>query len=149
MRSGQTCWSHTEQRMKSDIIINKTETIKRCIKRINEEYDGNPGSLNDYTKQDSIILNIQRLCEAALDLALHVIKEKKLTMPQSSRDAFTILCEAGYIDEPLTNSLCAMIGFRNLAVHDYQKLNLKIVEKIVELHIDDALEFAQAVLNIE
>ena len=55
--------------MKDDIIINKTETIKRCINRINEEYDSNPNNLLIYGKQDSIILNIQRLCEACIDIA--------------------------------------------------------------------------------
>ena len=60
--------------MKDDIIINKIETIKKCIKRVNEEYENDSLNLKNCTKQDSIILNIQRLCEAGIDLATHVIR---------------------------------------------------------------------------
>lgn len=62
--------------MGSDIILNKIETIERCINRIKEVYDNNAENLNDYTKQDSIILNIQRACEASIDLAMHIVSEK-------------------------------------------------------------------------
>lgn len=46
--------------MNDDVIINKITVIERCIKRINEEYANDPENLKNYTKQDSIILNIQR-----------------------------------------------------------------------------------------
>ena len=54
----------------NDVILNKTTTIERCIKRIHGAYEGNPEDLTDHTKQDSIILNIQRACEASIDLAM-------------------------------------------------------------------------------
>lgn len=53
--------------MGNDVIYNKIETIERCINRINEVYDNCFENLSDYTKQDSIILNIQGACEAAID----------------------------------------------------------------------------------
>lgn len=40
-----------------------------------------------------------------------------------------------------------MVGFRNVAVHDYQRLNLDIVVAIVREHLDDFLAFASAVLR--
>jgi len=57
----------------NDVILNKISIIERCINRINEEYDNNPENLRNYTKQDSIILNIQRACEASIDLAIYMI----------------------------------------------------------------------------
>ena len=51
--------------MVNDVILNKIASIERCIKRINEVYASNPSNLDDYTKQDSIILNIQRACECS------------------------------------------------------------------------------------
>ena len=76
--------------MRDDIILNKSETIKKCIARINEEYDGNPENLNDCRRQDSIILNIQRLCEASIDIATHYIRKNKLGIPQTSKENFEI-----------------------------------------------------------
>ena len=83
--------------MDKDIIINKSEVIERCIHRILEEYDNDINNLKNYTKQDSIILNIQRACEACIDLAMHVVSEKKLGVPQISREVFDILKDHGII----------------------------------------------------
>ena len=48
--------------MGNDVIYSKVEIIERCLKRINEVYNNNTENLKDYTKQDSIILNIQSVC---------------------------------------------------------------------------------------
>ncbi|MBM7853688.1 uncharacterized protein YutE (UPF0331/DUF86 family) [Desulfohalotomaculum tongense] len=132
----------------NDVILNKVQVIERCIKRIHEEYDDNPQNLNNFTKQDSIILNIQRACEACIDLAMHIISEKGLGIPQTSGEAFELLYQNNIIDKSLTDRLKAMVGFRNIAVHDYQKLNMKIVERIIEEHLDDFKNFARKILEL-
>ncbi|NSJ92795.1 DUF86 domain-containing protein, partial [Coprococcus sp. MSK.21.13] len=109
--------------MENDVIYNKIAIIERCINRINEVYNNNPDNLKDYTKQDSIILNIQRACEAAIDLAMHIVSEKKLGIPQNSRDAFEVLNSNNIIDNRLMKNLKSMVGFRNIAVHNYQAVN--------------------------
>ncbi len=106
----------------NEVILNKTATIERCIRRINEVYKQNPDNLHNYTKQDSIILNIQRACEASINLAMYIISERKLGVPKSSREAFKPLQEAGLINSELAESLMSMVGFRNIAIREYQKL---------------------------
>jgi len=133
--------------MIDDIIINKSETIKRYIKRINEEYEENPKNLEEYRRQDSIILNIQRLCEACIDIATHTIRKKKLGVPQTSKDNFQILEDNGIISKDLSSRLQGMVGFRNIAVHDYQALNLKVVEKVVEDYIYDGLKLCKEIIG--
>jgi uncharacterized protein YutE (UPF0331/DUF86 family) len=132
--------------MSNDVILNKISVIERCIKRINEEYDNNPKNLQNYTKQDSIILNIQRACEASIDIAMHIVAEKKLGIPQTSRDAFELLYKNHIITESVMKKMKAMVGFRNIAVHDYQEINLQIVQMIVEKHLDDFREYVKQVL---
>ena len=133
--------------MGNDVIYNKVEIIERCFKRINEVYDNNTENLKDYTKQDSIILNIQRICEACIDLAMHIVSEKKLGIPQNSRDAFEVLCSNGMISIDLMNKLKAMVGFRNIALHNYQAINLKIVQDIIEKHLGDIREFSEIIFK--
>lgn len=127
--------------MGNDVIINKINTINRCLNRIDEVYDNNPGNLDNYTKQDSIILNIQRACEAAIDLAMHIVSEKVLGIPQNSRDAFEVLNENKILDDKLTKKMKAMVGFRNIAVHDYKAVNMKVVQAIIENHLEDFKEY--------
>jgi uncharacterized protein YutE (UPF0331/DUF86 family) len=133
--------------MSSDVVLNKVAVIERCLKRINEVYDDNFENLDDLTKQDSIILNIQRAIEACIDLGMHIVAEKSYGVPQSSRDAFELLETNGDIGAELGSRLKAMVGFRNIAVHDYQKINLEIVKKVIEFHLKDMKEFAALVLK--
>jgi len=92
-------------------------------------------------------LNIQRATEACIDLAMHIVAEKSLGIPQSSRDGFELLYKSGIIDEELNKKLKAMVGFRNIVVRDYQNIDLDIVKKIVELHLGDMKQFASLMLK--
>lgn len=134
--------------MESDVVLNKIHIIERCLNRIHEEYANNPENLVNFTKQDSIILNLQRACEASIDLAMHVVSEKKLGLPQTSRDAFLLLETEGIIPVSLSKRMQRMVGFRNIAVHDYQEINLTILQKIIENHLDDFLQFTKAIIVI-
>lgn len=131
----------------SDVVINKAEIIERCIKRIKEEYEGNPMNLKNYTKQDSILLNIQRACEACIDLAMHVVAEKSFGIPQNSRDAFELLRKNGVIDDALEKKLKSMVGFRNIAVHNYQLIDLKVVQDLIENGLNDLIVFSRIILQ--
>lgn len=133
--------------MGDDVVYNKCSIIERCIQRIHEEYENNPKNLDNYTKQDSIILNILRGCEAAIDLAMHIVAENKWGIPQSSREAFDILRHENFLEDSLTESLKSMVGFRNITVHNYQSLNLKIVRQVIEQHLDDLTEFRRIMLQ--
>lgn len=118
--------------MVKDVIYNKTSNMEKWINRINEVYENNPTNLEDYTKQDSIILNIQRACECSIDLAMHIVSERKLGIPQNSRDAFEVLENNGVLEKSLASKMKSMVGFRNIAVHNYESVNIKVVQMIIE-----------------
>lgn len=133
--------------MADDVLINKAAVIERCVARAREEYAANPNTFTtDFTRQDAAILNIQRACEAALDMGQHLIRREKLGVPQSARDVFTLLAQGGWIDMTLADSLKRMVGFRNIAVHDYQALQLPITVSIITEHLVEFLQYSQAVL---
>ncbi|MBC7075622.1 MAG: DUF86 domain-containing protein [Syntrophomonadaceae bacterium] len=134
--------------MVSDIIVNKVHVIERCLKRIGEEYQGSPANLKNLTKQDSIILNLQRACEAVISLAMHIVAERGLGVPQFSREAFDLLEQNGIIEKALAKKLKAMVGFRNIAIHDYQKIDLDILQGIIETNLDDLRDFARIMLKL-
>lgn len=133
--------------MADDVLINKAATIERCVARAREEYARGPATFaTDHTRQDAAILNIQRACEAALDMAQHLIRRDGLGVPQSARDVFTLLAQAGWIDAALADGLKRMVGFRNIAVHDYQSLQLTITVAIIQTHLDEFLQYSQRLL---
>lgn len=134
--------------MADDVLLNKAAVIERCVHRAREEYDKSPADFAlDFTRQDAAILNIQRACEAALDMGHHLIRRERLGLPQSARDVFALLEAAAWISPSLSENLKRMVGFRNIAVHDYQSLQLPITVKIIEVHLVEFLQFSQALLE--
>ncbi|AVP57677.1 type VII toxin-antitoxin system HepT family RNase toxin [Pulveribacter suum] len=134
--------------MVDDVLLNKAATIERCVGRAREEYFRDPETFaTDFTRQDAAILNIQRACEAALDMGQHLVRRDRLGVPQSARDVFALLARAGAIERGLAEELQRMVGFRNIAVHDYQKLHLPITVAIIETHLDGFLHYSSALLQ--
>lgn len=130
------------------VILNKFETIEKCINRINEEYEGDSENLKDYRKMDMIILNLQRACEAVLDLAIYIVSTRKLGLPQNKRQAFVLLEENKIIDESMSRNMQGMVGFRNIAVHDYKEIDEDILKDVIENHLTDLLDFARVILGL-
>lgn len=133
--------------MADDVLLNKAAIIERCVARAREEYDRDPSTFAaDFTRQDAAVLNVQRACEAALDMGQHLVRRERLGVPQSARDVFGLLARAGWIDPALAEALKRMVGFRNVAVHDYQELALPIVVAVITEHLDEFLAFTRAIL---
>ncbi|MCW5788430.1 MAG: DUF86 domain-containing protein [Nitrospira sp.] len=134
--------------MADDVILNKAASIERCLRRITEEYGGDPRNLSgNQTKQDAIVLNLQRACETAIDLAMYVVRGKGLGLPQESREAFALLEKAGLLPAELASRLQRMVGFHNVAIHEYARLNLDIVHTIITTQLEDFRRFSSAIVK--
>lgn len=134
--------------MVDDVLLNKASTIERCVARAREEYLRDPATFAiDHSRQDAAILNIQRACEAALDMGQHIVRSRRLGVPQGARDIFTLLASAGWIETSLADSLKRMVGFRNIAVHDYQALQLPITVSIITDHLHEFLIYSKTLLS--
>jgi uncharacterized protein YutE (UPF0331/DUF86 family) len=131
-----------------NILVGKANIIERCVARVREEYVGYENEFEvNFTKQDSIILNLQRASEAVIDAANHLVKIKQLGVPQTSREAFELLVKSGGLEKELGAQLQKMVGFKNVAVHDYTALNLAVVRKIIETRLSDFEKFAAWILE--
>jgi len=134
--------------MADDLLLNKAAVIERCLARIRAQYDKDPSTFPlDYDRQDIAILNILRACQACIDMGQILVRRRRLGAPKSSRDVFRLLQQAGIIEPKLAASLQRMAGFRNIAVHDYQTMEVPIVIQVIEKHLNDFLDFSQAALR--
>ena len=131
------------------VILNKYESIERCINRINEEYQNDFSNLNNFTKEDAIILNLQRACEQVIDIAMYIVSSRKLGLPQSKKNAFEILLKNNLISEDMFEKMKRMIRLRNVAIYDYQEIDDEILIDVIENHLDDLKEFAIEMLKLE
>lgn len=128
------------------VILNKIESIERCIKRIKETVERADFDLNNFDFQDIIILNLQKACQQSIDLAMYIVSNKKLGLPSNSRDAFIILKDSKIISDEISLTLTRMVGFRNIIIHEYQQIELKVIEYILENGLDDFLNYSKSIL---
>ena len=131
------------------VLINKYESIEKCINRIYEEYDNNPNNLEDYRRMDAIVLNLQRACEMATDAAMYVVSNRRLGIPQTKKEAFEKLNKNGLISDKMCANMKGMVGFRNIAIHEYKQIDEEIVRDVIENHLGDIKEFVRTMINLE
>jgi uncharacterized protein YutE (UPF0331/DUF86 family) len=131
-----------------EVLLGKAAIIERCLKRIAEEYVGHEAELGtNFTRQDALVLNLQRACEVSIDAAMHLVRIHKLGIPTESRQAFDMLVKSGRLDREIGRKLVAMVGFRNVAVHNYQELDIDILRGVLTERLDDLRTFAKLLLE--
>ena len=75
-----------------------------------------------------------------------MIRRERLGVPQSARDVFDLLARAAWIDAGLAEALKRMVGFRHIAVHNYQALQLPITVAVIQRHLDDFVQYSEKVI---
>lgn len=129
-----------------DVVYAKVNQIQNCLQRIQEKTGDNPDSLDDIDIQDIFVLNLQRAIQSCLDLAAHIIADKGLGLPTELRDYFVLLEKNKLIDKDLSVRLQKMVGFRNIAVHEYSMIDPDILRAILKDHLKDLEVFYQKIL---
>ena len=132
-----------------DVVLNKKESIERCIRQIRLYY-AMPSELpfeKDHLKQDAIAINLQRAAEQAIDLANHVIRKSRLGLPKESRESFDILARENIIPREMADKMKGMVGFRNIMVHEYQALDIRIMTDVIERRLDDLITFTDRIMD--
>ncbi|MFT3814229.1 MAG: DUF86 domain-containing protein [Acidovorax sp.] len=129
-----------------DGLTQKSTRLERCVRRAREEYALAADFQHDYSRQDAAILNVQRACELAIDMGNMVIAHEGWELPASAREVFATLHQRRLIDAALAASLARMVGFRNLAVHEYESLDMAIVASVIQRETDALLHLAGQLL---
>lgn len=130
----------------SEVLAQKVTSLQRCVARAREaRAEAGANFRTSYNLQDAAVLNIIRACDTAIDLANMLIRRRRLGIPGESRESFAILSREKAIPVDLGERLQKMVGFRNIAVHQYRDLDMNIVEKVITHSLDDLLEFARTI----
>ncbi len=131
------------------VLVNKASIIERALRRMKEEYAADP-QLANYTHIVAMILNIERACQAAIDAEQHVVATRRLGVPQNSAEAFMLLERANILRPSTVRNMIAMTGFRNIAVHEYQSLDMQVLDAIAANEYRSSVEFCRELgLRIE
>ena len=135
-----------------DLVLLKSSAVKRHIHRIELKRDTNLDDfLNDIDRQESISFNLHMAIQNCIDLAAHIIATEGLGVPGSTSEMFYLLEEYEFIDHQTAENMVKAVGFRNLIVHEYGKMDLKKIFSIAHQDINDLNQFLKSIfikLNI-
>lgn len=132
--------------MDREVVEQKLESLRRCLQRIELKCPEDADALIvDFDLQDIISLNLSRAVQLCVDIGAHLISGMDSPPPDTMGQTFDILAQAGVLDAVLAGSLKKAVGFRNIAVHNYEAINWHIVHSIVKNHLADFTAFARVV----
>jgi len=133
--------------MDKDIVLNKLESLRRCLTRV---HDKTPASsdllIDDYDSQDIITLNLGRAVQLCVDIGLHIVSDLEVAVPDTMAQTFVVLEKANCLDSAVAERMIKAVGFRNTLVHAYQEIDWNIVYRIITKHLDDFRDFSRQVL---
>lgn len=131
------------------LILRKLAELEEYLGQISEfssvsaeDYSG------DWKTRRIVERTLQIMIELCIDIAGHIISDRRLRVPVSYADTFKSLAEAGLITPQISDIMERMAKFRNVVVHQYENVDTEIVIKILRKHLDDFLVFRDAVLQM-
>ena len=136
--------------MRNEIVIKKMTSLKHCLDRLEEKRpDKWETLLKSYDLQDIISINLERAVQLTVDIGLHSLSELRVQPPETMDEVFSLLHRKGVITETLAQHLISAVGFRNIAVHEYEEIDWKIVHSILFHHLADFHQFMRRILEFE
>lgn len=102
---------------------------------------------SDWQTQRIVERTLQMMIETCVDVANHLISDRGARVPQSYADSFRVLREMDLLDEDLAGELVRMTGFRNIIVHNYDRIDPSLVTGLLRTRLGDFLRFRDAVLR--
>lgn len=128
------------------IVARKLESLQRCLERVRARTPPDAAALRgDLDAQDVLVLNLSRAVQLCVDLAAHRLAHLSLPPPETMGQAFDRLHEAGLLTDALALRMKRAVGFRNVAVHNYDAIDWAIVHAIATRHLGDFEDFARAI----
>ena len=144
-RSMKAIWTRSSM-LDRERVLARLDQMKSYLAELREIA---PRSFEEYQK-----IETRRACErllqvviaAVIDVCSLLVSGLRLGLPGEEDDLFEKLEHAGIISGPMRQRLREMKGFRNLLMHEYGRVDDRIVYGIMQTRLGDFEEFERAVL---
>jgi uncharacterized protein YutE (UPF0331/DUF86 family) len=131
-----------------NVLVAKISTIEKCLKKVKEKCPPTIAQFEaDEDSQDIVLFNLMQAIQGCVDLASHIVSDEEYGMAGSMNEFFYLLHSQKVITVALQESMIKAVGFRNLVVHEYARLDLKQVYEIATHGINDLKEFIGTIVR--
>ena len=127
-----------------ELIAKKLALVETCVHQLRQL--ARPADIMTDVREERFVEHtLQLAIQAALDVASHIVSDERLGEPRTNRELFDLLERHGWLAATLATSMRRMVGFRNILVHGYEVVDLRIVVDIVEHRLVDLLAFVTTI----
>jgi len=130
------------------VVLRKLSELGTYYGQIKEFADINIDNYkNDWKTQRIVERTLQIMIETCTDIANHIIADKGMRPPTTYADTFRVLLENKIINPEMFGTMEKMAKFRNVVVHQYEKVDAEIVIVILKRHLKDFDSFKDVILT--
>ena len=131
------------------VILRKLAELEEYLGQIREYTNITTEQYStDWKIQRIIERTLQIMVETCIDIAGHIISDRGYRIPKSYADTFRVLYEEEVLGKELFDTMEKIAKFRNIVIHNYDKVDASIVITILRKHLDDFLTYENAIIKI-
>ncbi len=131
-----------------ELVLRKAAALEQYLFELKPFRDVQPGEYSqDWKTQRIVERSLHLAIEACLDLADHLIADRRLRVPSTQAETFEVLRDGGLVEASHAASLMQMARFRNILVHDYARIEPDQILRILREHVGDLEAFRVMVLE--
>lgn len=127
-----------------ELVRKKLHQIESFVSQLEDL--GRPADIGDDLVQERFVQHtLQIAIQATLDIAAHIVADERLGEPKDNAELFRILARHGWISAELATTMKEVVGFRNVVVHGYADVDLRIVRDVAEHRVEDLLTYVSEI----
>lgn len=131
-----------------DLILRKISELEEYLSQLREVKDI---TLEDFLKDWKVQRAVERILqisiEICIDIANHIISSKGWRVPVSYSDTLRVLKENKVIDDELFNIMERMVKFRNIIVHNYDRIDQAVIINILRNNLNDFVRYKDSIIE--
>lgn len=128
-------------------IIAKLERLDEYLRYLREIQKVNKKAfLNDFHFFGLAERYLQLAIEAIMDAGKLLLIEEGLEKPDQNQEVLSVLYAKKVIPKKVIEKLSGIANFRNILVHDYEKIDREIIYQKLQHNLEDFVYFKKSVL---
>jgi len=129
-------------------ILEKLENFQEYLgylKQLQKEVKNEQDFVADFHLFGNTERYLQLCIQDVIDTLNLIIIDLGLERPDDNYEIISVVFNKGIITQELADKLTKMIGFRNILVHEYGKIDRKKVYRVLADDLDDLGEFQRQI----
>lgn len=132
--------------MESGTMLERLKLLEKNVRQL-LEFKGKvrlEDMLEDISREWALRYGLLESIQIIIDISCHIVAKYNLGNPSTYTECIDLLEKYGYLDKSVASKINAMVGLRNILVHEYVNIDSKRLYNLLD-KIGDIAEFISKV----